>query len=772
MENAQSQHASTNPSVSTSNVRKVYTNDDIVRIRPTMRKGDVWSNYDLCVMIDGVEKARCKKCSKFYNPTSNTTLRTHKSGCSAVSQNDTSQGTIGADGQVFIFDNDAVRLDFTKFVIQQALPFNHFDNVKLTEIIKKRLQPRYQHVSRTTLRSDAFKLWETAKKDIIDGFRDYKYGVSITTDTWTAPHGEIQFPILSAMARDLLTVQASTVASESAFSISGRIISERRSRLTPESVEAREEVDVGKSPRIPNLMEGEFEDLDIEHRRLFKKKAKNINGEAHIHAKVDGKKEIISEVSIRRDLKFEDEGGVDFLSNEVIFEQLTLIRYENLSQKLTFYKAFFSPQWKFLIHTILQCLTAKTIAWNEFSSTMDFEIICLATNQKFNFSKYIFNSMMKHLDSGNKFLMYPRKSKKNDTKETQPSDPTLNVADEALNEERVPTHSNDPLLSGEDSLKLTELLELCTNLQQRVIDLETTKTSQAQEIASLKKRVKKLEKIKNLGEEDASKQGRIADIDANEEVTLVNESAEDQGRNNDQDMFGVNANLHVSTSAPITIAVTIDELTMAQTLVEIKKSKPKAKGIIMQEPSEATTTTIPIPLKVQDKGKAQQEKEANIALIKQWHDVQAKIEADYELAQRLQAEEQEQLTDVEKARLFMEFLKKRRKFFAAKREIEKRNRPPTKAQQRSLMCTYLKNMDGWKPKALKTKSFPEIQKLFDQAFKRVNTFVDFRTELVEGSSKEIEAQKVVQKRAVNKMNRKLYERKNGKKRMSEELKNI
>ncbi|GJX62586.1 zinc finger BED domain-containing protein RICESLEEPER 2 [Tanacetum coccineum] len=39
------------------------------------------------------------------------------------------------------------------------------------------------------------------------------------------------------MARDLLTVQASTVASESAFSISGRIISERRSRLTPESVE-------------------------------------------------------------------------------------------------------------------------------------------------------------------------------------------------------------------------------------------------------------------------------------------------------------------------------------------------------------------------------------------------------------------------------------------------------------------------------------------------------------------------------------------------------
>ncbi|GKA14464.1 hypothetical protein Tco_0694110 [Tanacetum coccineum] len=83
--------------------------------------------------------------------------------------------------------------------------------------------------------------------------------------------------------------------------------------------------------------------------------------------------------------------------------------YEKLLQKLTFYKAFFSPQWKFLIHTILQCLSAKTTAWDEFSSTMASAIICLATNQKFNFSKYIFESMVKNLDNAGKFLMYPRK---------------------------------------------------------------------------------------------------------------------------------------------------------------------------------------------------------------------------------------------------------------------------------------------------------------------------------------------------------------------------
>ncbi|GJV33407.1 hypothetical protein Tco_1393807 [Tanacetum coccineum] len=55
------------------------------------------------------------------------------------------------------------------------------------------------------------------------------------------------------------------------------------------------------------------------------------------------------------------------------------------------------------------------------------------------------------------------------------------------------------------------------------------------------------------------------------------------------------------------------------------------------------------------------------------------------------------------------------------------------------MCTYLKNMDGKEPKDLKNKSFNSIQKMFDRDFKRVNTFVDFRTDLVEGSSKRAEA---------------------------------
>ncbi|GJV62289.1 hypothetical protein Tco_1468389 [Tanacetum coccineum] len=130
---------------------------------------------------------------------------------------------------------------------------------------------------------------------------------------------------------------------------------------------------------------------------------KTVSGERQLQALVDKKKVIITETSIRSNLNLEDAGGTDCLPTATIFEELARIGYEKPSPKLTFYKAFFSPQWKFLIHTITQCLSAKTTAWNEFSSTMASAIICLATNQKFNLSKY--------------FLMLCTKKKKQKQKE-------------------------------------------------------------------------------------------------------------------------------------------------------------------------------------------------------------------------------------------------------------------------------------------------------------------------------------------------------------------
>nr|GFC86657.1 hypothetical protein [Tanacetum cinerariifolium] len=52
------------------------------------------------------------------------------------------------------------------------------------------------------------------------------------------------------------------------------------------------------------------------------------------------------------------------------------------------------------------------------------------------------------------------------------------------------------------------------------------------------------------------------------------------------------------------------------------------------------------------------------------------------------------------------------------------------------MCTYLKNIDRWKTRSLKNKSFAEIQDLYDKAMKRVNLFVDMNTEVVERTKKD------------------------------------
>nr|GFB57365.1 hypothetical protein [Tanacetum cinerariifolium] len=111
-------------------------------------------------------------------------------------------------------------------------------------------------------------------------------------------------------------------------------------------------------------------------------KIKTINDDVRLQALIDGKKVVINGAFIQHDLKLNDAEGTSNLSNAVIFEELARMGYEKPSEKLTFYKAFFSPQWKILIHTILQCLSAKTTSWNEFSSTMASTIIFLAINQK------------------------------------------------------------------------------------------------------------------------------------------------------------------------------------------------------------------------------------------------------------------------------------------------------------------------------------------------------------------------------------------------------
>nr|GEW46720.1 hypothetical protein [Tanacetum cinerariifolium] len=133
---------------------------------------------------------------------------------------------------------------------------------------------------------------------------------------------------------------------------------------------------------------------------------KQINDVTRLQALVDKKKVVIIEAAIKEVLRLDDTEGVDCLPNEEIFAELAHMGYKKPSTKLTFYKAFFSSQWKFLIHTILQSISAKLTSWNEFSSAMASAVICLSTGRKFNFSKYIFDSMVRNVDNTSKLYMY------------------------------------------------------------------------------------------------------------------------------------------------------------------------------------------------------------------------------------------------------------------------------------------------------------------------------------------------------------------------------
>ncbi|GJS87971.1 putative ribonuclease H-like domain-containing protein [Tanacetum coccineum] len=267
--------------------------------------------------------------------------------------------------------------------------------------------------------------------------------------------------------------------------------------------------------------------------------------------------------------------------------------------------------------------------------------------------------------------------------------------------------------------------------QTRVLALETTKTAQAKKIASLKKRVKQLErKIKlrtpgrnlfkigtsrrrSLGKEDASKQGKSKihrkqssifedndfdeEFDANmdepiKQVYDANKDTVEEGEVqvsigdaiNTADMevntastLVTTASINITTAEPITTAsapitaagvsvstaepstppttttttttvIEDEDLIIAQTLMKMKSEKSKVNGVTMQEPSKTSSRPTVSPPQHDPKDKEeeerlakQREEDANIA---EWDDVQAMMDADYELAARLQEEEQGELT--------------------------------------------------------------------------------------------------------------------------------
>nr|GEX11310.1 hypothetical protein [Tanacetum cinerariifolium] len=190
--------------------------------------------------------------------------------------------------------------------------------------------------------------------------------------------------------------------------------------------------------------------------------------------------------------------------------------------------------------------------------------------------------------------------------------------------------------SGEGSMQLLELMDICTKLSDKVTALEnklkSTKAVYNKAFITFTKRVKKLEK--NLKHK---RRRAVVDSSEDDEASLDNEDSPKQERMIEEIDEDENVNL-VKRSNP---QKDDDEISLAETLVNIKKSAAKDK--------------------------------------EQWDDVQAQIQADEDLAQRMLEEERESLSIKERSRLLTEFIDQRKKMLAAKRDEEKRNKPPTQA---------------------------------------------------------------------------------------------
>ncbi|GJW04554.1 putative ribonuclease H-like domain-containing protein [Tanacetum coccineum] len=304
-----------------------------------------------------------------------------------------------------------------------------------------------------------------------------------------------------------------------------------------------------------------------------------------------------------------------------------------------------------------------------------------------------------------------------------------------------PTPHDSPLSGGhtpgsdKGRPNINELMAICTNLSNRVLDLRTIKDcsrfgdpkaeNESQKLVK-KQRARtpriKLFKIstfrrKSLDKEYVSKQGRKSDktkpmFNDSDFAKLdnVEGDAETQGRNTSAGDTVNIASINVSVVGPLNVSIigpsisTAGDMfkdkmmTIVDTLVAIRSTRPRTTSVgkeKMVEPKE------PEKIKRRDQGMDQRERvtqeEASKADIKEeLDDIQAMIEADEQMATRLQSEEQEKITIEEKTSRLVEMIKERKKFFATQR-----------------------NQAGYTHKQLKGRSYDEIQKLFDKSYKQI-----------------------------------------------------
>ncbi|GJR81468.1 hypothetical protein Tco_0152253 [Tanacetum coccineum] len=130
-------------------------------------------------------------------------------------------------------------------------------------------------------------------------------------------------------------------------------------------------------------------------------------GSPAILATIDRTPYTITEDTVRRQLQLGDDGGIEDLPIADIYLGMDNLGYPT-EGKLTFYKNKFSPQWRFLVHTLQHCLSSKSGSWDQFGSPLAIALICLSDGRRFNWSRYIFKGIVHNISNAKRFLMYPR----------------------------------------------------------------------------------------------------------------------------------------------------------------------------------------------------------------------------------------------------------------------------------------------------------------------------------------------------------------------------
>nr|GEY89647.1 hypothetical protein [Tanacetum cinerariifolium] len=411
--------------------------------------------------------------------------------------------------------------------------------------------------------------------------------------------------------------------------------------------------------------------------------------------------------------------------------------YEKPSTKLTFYKAFFSLQWKFLIHTILQCISAKRTSWNEFSSSIASAVICLSTGRKFKFSKYIFDGLVRNVDSSTKFYMYPRflqlmiKAQVGDLSShtIKYSSPTLtqkvfaNMRRVGKGFSRVET----PLFKG---MIVAQQADDAADFNVDDVAGGCIQTGGIIELIDADKDVtlEEVEVNKNAEvEENADVQGRPEESQAQmyqidlEHADKVLSMQDDKLEPVElKEVVEVVTTVKLMTKVVTAVAATI---TVATTLITaaIITAAPSAarrrKGVVIRDPEEIATPSIIIHTKPKskDKGKGIMVYERKPLKKK------TQIEQDEAYARELEAKLNKNINwdDV-----IEQLHRKKKEDNVVLRYQALKRKPQIEAQDRKNMMIYLRNMAGFKMDYFKAMSYDDICPIFEKYFNSNVAFLE------------------------------------------------